>query len=95
MYLRDIKSVADVFLRRCEEESGTAVQNLGFWELATTARAVPDPVLWIPQSREMGDAGATDERVDTDYYEFVAEAVRRAYAGQWAPDHQRCVRFQS
>ena len=46
------------------------------------ARALPDPVLWIPESREMGDAGATDKRVDTDYYEFVAEAVRRAYAGQ-------------
>jgi aminoglycoside phosphotransferase (APT) family kinase protein len=82
MYLRGIKSAADVFLRRYEEESGAAVQNLGFWELATAARALPDPVLWIPQSREMGDAGATDERADTEYYEFVAEARRRAYAGR-------------
>ncbi|MCH8206294.1 MAG: phosphotransferase [Chloroflexi bacterium] len=81
MYLRGIKSAADIFLKCYEEESGAVVQNLGFWELATAARPLPDPVLWIPASREMGDAGATDERASTDYYEFVAEARRRAYAG--------------
>ena len=82
MYLRGIKEAADIFLRRYEEESGAAVQNLGFWELAAAAQALPNPVLWIPSSRDMGYAGATDERADTDYYEFVAEARRRAYAGR-------------
>ena len=82
MYLRGIKSAADVFLKRYEEESGTTIRNLGFSELACAARTLPDPVLWIPQSREMGDAGATDDRADTHYYEFVAEATRRAHAGR-------------
>lgn len=44
------------------------------------ARALPDPVLWIPESREMGDAGATDKRAGTDYCEFVVEATHLSYA---------------
>ena len=82
MYLRGIKGAADIFLERYEEESGAAVQNLGFWELAVAARPLPDPVLWIPMSREMGDTSATDDRAHTDYYEFVAGARRHAYTGR-------------
>ena len=82
MYLRGIKPVADIFLKRYEEESGAAVRNLGFWELACAARPLPNPAHWIPASREMGDAGSTDERADTHYYEFVAEARQRAYDGR-------------
>ena len=78
MYLRGIKAAADIFLQRYEEGSGAAVQNLGFWELAAAARPLPDPVLWIPESRELGDTAATDERASTDYYEFVSAAKRRA-----------------
>ena len=82
MYLRGIKSAADIFLKHYEKQSGAAVQNLGYWELACAARPLPDPVLWIPMSREMGDMSATDDRADTDYYEFVADAMRRAHAGR-------------
>ncbi len=81
MYLRGIKAAADIFLDIYEAESGR-VENLGFWELACAARPLPDPALWIPASREMGDVGATDDRADTDFYEFVASAIRRAYAGR-------------
>ena len=82
MYLRGIKEVADIFLRSYEESSGTVVQNLGLRELAAAARPLPDPALWIPASREMGDSGSTDERATTDYYEFVSGALHRAYAGR-------------
>jgi aminoglycoside phosphotransferase (APT) family kinase protein len=82
MYLRGIKEAADVFLRSYEEGPGKVVQNLGFRELCAAAQPLPHPVLWIPASREMGDPGATDERATTDYYEFVSEALRRAYAGR-------------
>ena len=81
MYLRGIKEAADMFLDSYEAESGP-VENLGFWELACAARPLPDPALWIPASREMGDLGATDDRANADFYEFVESAIRRAYAGR-------------
>ena len=81
MYLRGIKEAADIFLEHYEAARGPVV-NLGFWELACAARALPDPAAWIPASREMGDLGATDDRADTDYYEFVEGALRRAREGR-------------
>ena len=81
MYLRGIKEAAGIFLRQYEAESGP-VRNLGFWELACAARPLPDPAVWIPASREMGDLGATDDRAGTDYYEFVRGAIRRARSGR-------------
>ena len=81
MYLRGIKPAADIFLRRYEEVSGRALKNLGFWEVVAAARPLPNPALWIPASREMGDLTATDDRAKSDYYEFVADAIQRAYDG--------------
>ena len=81
MYLRGIKEAADIFLEHYEAARGP-VLNLGFWELAAAARPLPDPAAWIPSSREMGDLGATDDRADTDYYEFVEDAIRRAREGR-------------
>lgn len=81
MYLRGIKQAADIFLNRYERQSGERVRNLGFWELARAAGPLPDPAAWIPASREMGDAGSTDDRALTDYFEFVENARRQAYAG--------------
>ena len=82
MYLRGIKEAAEPFLECYEAESGAAVRDLGFWELAAAARPLPDPVAWVPASREMGDTAATDERAGTDFVEFVNDAKRRAYAGR-------------
>ena len=82
MYLRGIKEAADIFLRSYEETSGMVVRNLGFMELTAAAQPLPDPALWIPASREMGDSEATDERAATDYYEFVSGALCRAYTGR-------------
>ena len=81
MYLRGIKEAAGIFLDHYEAGRGP-VQNLGFWELASAARPLPDPVAWIPISREMGDLGATDDRAETDYYEFVEDAMGRAREGR-------------
>ena len=81
MYLGGIKEAADIFLEHYEAARGP-VQNLGFWELARAAGALPDPAAWIPFSRQMGDMGATDDRADTDYYEFVEDAMGRAREGR-------------
>ena len=81
MYLRGIKEAADIFLEHYEAARGPVV-NLGFWELARAAGPLPDPAAWIPFSRQMGDLGATDDRADTDYYEFVEDAMRRAREGR-------------
>ena len=81
MYLRGIKLAADIFLNRYEAKSGSRVHNLGFWELACAVRPLPDPAKWTPASREMGNAEATGDRANTDYYEFVENAIRRGYEG--------------
>ncbi len=81
MYLRGIKAAADVFLEHYEAARGQVV-NLGFWELACAARPLPDPAAHISFSRQMGDFGATDDRAETDYYEFVEEAMGRAREGR-------------
>ena len=80
-YLRGTKSAADLFLKFYEEGAGESVRNLGFWELAAAARPLPQPALWIRQVREVETVTATDERANSDYNEFVASALRRAYNG--------------
>ena len=82
MYLRGIREAAEPFPECYEAESGAAVRDLGFWELAVAARPLPNPAGWIPASREMGDAAATDDRGGTDFVEFVHDAKLRAYAGR-------------
>ena len=82
MFLRGVKPAADVFLDHYEGLTGAPVPNLGFWELVAAGRPLPEPVLWIPASREMGDAGARDDRARTDYFEFVDGALRRTHQGR-------------
>ena len=78
--VRGIKEAADVFLNHYEAARGP-LRNLGFWELASAARPLPNPAVWIPESRQMGDIGATDDSAGTDYYEFVENAIQRAREG--------------
>ena len=81
MYLRGIKEAADPFLEYYQASSGP-VRNLGYWELACAARPLPDPAAWIPEPGDLGDLIVPIERAHTDYYEFVHNARRRAYAGR-------------
>lgn len=78
-YLRGTKSTADLFLKFYEEGSGESVRNLGFWELAAAARPLPKPTSWVRQIREVAGLAGTDEQASSDYYEFVASALKRAY----------------
>ena len=81
MHLRGIKEAAQPFLEYYEASSGP-VRNLGFWELASAARPLPDPSAWIPEAGDLGDLIVPIERAHTDYYEFVNDAMRRAYGGR-------------
>ena len=78
-YLRGTKSAADLFLKFYEEGSGESLRNLGFWELAAAARPLPQPTLWVRQIRKVAGITATDEQASSDYHEFVASALKRAY----------------
>ena len=80
MHLRGIKEAADHFLQYYQAESGT-VHNLAFWELAATARPLPDPVAWIPASRRHVQLNRTDCPADTDYVEFVTHAIQSVKYG--------------
>ena len=81
MHLRGIKGAADPFLEYYQALSGP-VRNLGFWELACAARPLPDPAAWIPEPGDLGDLVVPVERAHTDYYEFVHDALGRAYEGR-------------
>ncbi len=81
MHLRGIREAAQPFLEHYEASSGP-VRNLGFWELASAARPLPNPAAWIPEPGDLGDLVVPIEKADTDYYEFVRDAVRRGYAGR-------------
>ena len=80
MYLRGIKEAADIFLDYYEAESGP-VENLGFWELACAARPLPAPARWTLEYYEAGDVSAIVNRTETDFREFVASSMQRAFAG--------------
>ena len=82
MYLRGIKDAADLFLRAYERQTGEAVKNLGFRELAAAAQCLPSPLGWVSMTREMGGAQVADELAVAQYEEFVAGALRRAYEGR-------------
>lgn len=81
MYLRGIKEAADIFLDYYESESGP-VENLGFWELACAARPLPAPARWLLEFYETGDVSTIVKRAEADFDEFVASAIRKAYAGR-------------
>ena len=81
MYLRGIKEAADIFLDYYEAEFGL-VENLGFWELACAARPLPAPARWLLEFYETEDVSAIVNRAEADFREFVASAIRRAYAGR-------------
>ena len=82
MHLRGIKDAADLFLNAYERQTGEAVKNLGFRELAAAAQCLPSPLGWVPMTREMGGAQIADELAVAQYDEFVAGALRRAYEGR-------------
>jgi len=46
MILMDLPVAADEFLHHYETETGHAVENLGFWELAAAVRPMVDPLEW-------------------------------------------------
>ena len=46
MILMGLPDAADEFLRAYESETGNALQNLGFWELAAAVRPMTDPEDW-------------------------------------------------
>ena len=46
MILMDLPAAADEFLHHYETETGHAVENLGFWELAAAVRPMVDPLEW-------------------------------------------------
>jgi aminoglycoside phosphotransferase (APT) family kinase protein len=46
MVLIGLPDAADEFIRIYESETGRALKNLGFWELAASVRPMTDPVDW-------------------------------------------------
>lgn len=81
MYQRGMKKAADIFLNSYEAEFGTRTCNLGFWELARAARALPNPLSWITSDGEMANPRPTRDQATTNYCEFVENAIHKAYAG--------------
>ena len=83
MYLRGIKEAAQPFLEYYQGVVRACFGNLGYWELASAARPLPDPAAWIPEPGDLGDLIVPIERAHhRPTTSFVHDAVRRAYAGR-------------
>lgn len=67
MFLSGMGHVADEFLDTYETEVGQQVANLGFWELAATARPMFNPEGWI-----------TESPAKEEFRSFITNARRRA-----------------
>lgn len=69
--LSGMGEVADQFLETYEAQAGRPVANLGFWELAATARPMFNPQGWI-----------TGSPAKVEFRAFIADARRRCGAMQ-------------
>jgi aminoglycoside phosphotransferase (APT) family kinase protein len=67
--LMGLPQAADEFLRVYESEAGRKLENLGFWELAASARPMVDPENWIVTETGGLDAGT--------FRKFIEDAKRR------------------
>jgi len=67
MYLMELPEAADEFLRVYQAETGRAVENLAFWEMAAAVRPMDDPAAW--------DLDQAQRR--ENLRQFIAEAVAR------------------
>jgi aminoglycoside phosphotransferase (APT) family kinase protein len=67
MFLSGMGHMADVFLETYEAEAGQHVANLGFWELAATARPMFHSKGWI-----------TESPAKEAFRSFIANAIKRA-----------------
>ena len=67
MFLSGMGHVADEFLDTYETEVGGQVANLGFWELAASARPMFNPEGWI-----------TEPPAKEEFGPFITNARRRA-----------------
>jgi len=67
MLLMGLPEAAVEFLRVYQAETGRAVENLGFWEMAAAVRPMDDPAAW-----ELDQAYRAEI-----LRQFIAEAISR------------------
>ena len=71
---------ADPFLHAYEKAAGWRVPQLFFWDLLGAARALPDPVKWLPGYHDLGRTDITPELMRARLRAFVQDAL--AHAGE-------------
>jgi aminoglycoside phosphotransferase (APT) family kinase protein len=74
MILMGLPDAADEFVRVYESETGHALKNLGFWELAASVRPMTDPEDWKVAVTRGANAGI--------FLKFIEDAKRRKVSGE-------------
>lgn len=76
LFLLGLDDAAEVLLETYQAETGKAVENLPFWELAASVRSMPDPAGWIPEWKALGHPGFDDDVARKRLRNFIANARR-------------------
>jgi aminoglycoside phosphotransferase (APT) family kinase protein len=79
MFVPGFRDDADVFLAAYERIAGRRLENLALWELAASARAMPDPGDGMAELRQLGYDGATEDHVRRNLRDFIASAMDRLW----------------
>jgi aminoglycoside phosphotransferase (APT) family kinase protein len=69
---------AGPFLHAYEKAAGWRVPQLFFWDLLGAARALPDPVKWLPGYHDLGRTDITPELMRARLRTFASDALVRA-----------------
>ena len=78
LHLLGLETAAREFLEVYERSTGHRVENLGYWELAAAARAMPEPARLIPQYCALGMPPISPIAMQARLRQFIASASRRA-----------------
>jgi aminoglycoside phosphotransferase (APT) family kinase protein len=70
----------DPFLHAYEAAAGRGVPDLAYWDLLGAARALPDPVKWLPGYHDLGRTDITPELMRDRLRAFVRDALARSEA---------------
>ena len=71
------EALAEQFLAAYVSEIGRPVPNLAFWELAATARFMPNPEDLIPEWQTFSNANWNADHVRQNFSNFIASSIQR------------------
>ena len=77
LVVEGFSQAAEEFLTTYEAAVGHRLENLGFWQLASAARNMPDPAQWVDEWVALGGRRETKAIRRKRFRQFIEEADKR------------------